>query len=147
MTGGILIPDQDRPLTDKGVKDANKLANRLAKKDTKIDLVLSSPAVRAISTAQIVANGLDINSRSNLVINDILYGAETMGLLKVISGISKKIDKLIIVGHNPGLMNLASFIAGEPISLPTCSLVKFSFEFKDWQEIFTTRASKFSFLN
>jgi phosphohistidine phosphatase SixA len=53
----------------------------------------------------------------------------------------------MIVGHNPSLMSLASYIAGESISLSTSSLIKFSFDFKDWHDILTKKAEKFSFLN
>ena len=147
MTGGVLIADQDRVLADRGIKDAKELASRLLKKDVKFDLILSSPAIRAITTAQIIAKGLDISARSYISVDDVLYGAEVMGLLKVISDVSKKIDKLLVVGHNPGLMNLVSFLAGEPVSMSTCSLIKFSFDFKNWHEIFTTKPTKFSFIN
>jgi phosphohistidine phosphatase len=146
VTGGLMIQDIDRPLSDKGIRDANKLANKLVKKSISFDLILLSPAVRTITTAQIISNGLR-SSHSHLVTNDDLYGAETMMLLKIISSVSKKIDALMIVGHNPGLMNLASFMAGEPIAMSTCSLVKFTFDFKDWHEIFTQRAAKLSLLN
>jgi phosphohistidine phosphatase len=146
VTGGILIPDKDRPLSDKGVKDISKLASKLSKKGLDFELIITSPSVRTITTAQIILKGLKI-SHSHLVVNDALYDAEAMNLLKVISSVSKKIDKLMIVGHNPGLMSLASYIAGEPISLSTCSLIKFSYDFKEWHHILTERSSKFNFLN
>jgi phosphohistidine phosphatase len=146
QAAGISVEDLDRPLSDKGVKDTNKLANKLFKKNLDFDLVITSPAVRAITTAQILLNCLDI-PRTHLVVNDSLYGSEPMILLKVISSISKKIDNVMIVGHNPSLMGLASFLVGEPIYLSTCSLVKLSFEFKDWHDIFSKRTSKFSLLN
>lgn len=146
VTGGILVADKDRPLSEKGVKDVNKLVNKLTKKEISLDLILMSPAVRAIATGKIISNGLR-TPHPHLVINNSLYSAETMALLKIISSVSKKIDKLMIVGHNPGMMNLASLIAGEPISMPTCSLIKFSFDFKDWHEIFIKRALKISLLN
>ena len=146
MTGGVMVFDQDRALAEKGIREANKLANKLVKRGFKLDLILCSPAVRAISTAQILMKSLG-SSGVQLIVVDELYGAEVISLLKIISKFSKKIDKLMIVGHNPSLMNLASFITGESISIPTCSLIKFSFEFKDWHEIFTTKASKFNFIN
>ena len=58
INGGVLIPDQDRPLSDSGVKDAKRLGSYLSKKSFDFDLILSSPAIRAITTAQIVANKL-----------------------------------------------------------------------------------------
>lgn len=143
---GILTEDTDRPLSDKGFKDVNKLASKLQKKDLDFDLIIMSPAVRAITTAQIISHNLHI-PRAHLVVNNELYGSEALALLKMISAVSKKIDSLMIVGHNPGLMGLASFLANEPILLSTCSLIKFSFDFKNWHEIFTERTSKFNLLN
>jgi len=146
VTGGMVIMDQDRALSDKGIRDANRLANKLAKKDISLDLIMLSPSVRTITTGQIIANRLR-TPHSHLVINNALYGAEPMALLKIISAVSKKIDTLMLVGHNPGLMNLASILAGEPILLTTCTLIKFNFDFKDWHDILTKRASKFNLLN
>ena len=144
--GGILIPDIDRSLSERGLKDIRKLTSKLSKKGFDFELIMTSPAVRAIATAQILAKGLKI-SHSHLVVNDSLYAAEATGLLKVISSVSKKIDQFMIVGHNPSLMGLASYIAGEPISMSTCSLIQFSFDMKEWHDILTKRASKFTFLN
>ena len=146
IAGGILGSDSDRSLSEKGVRDAIKLARKLAKKRLLLDLILMSPSVRTISTGQIISSELH-TPHSHLVINENLYAAEALDLLKVISRISNKIDQLMIVGHNPGLMNLASLLAGKPLSMTTCSLIKFSFEFEDWHAIFTERASKFNFLN
>ena len=145
-TGGILISDKDRALSERGIKDITKLAHKLSKKEFSFDQILMSPSVRTITTGQIISNGLHI-SHSHLVVNDSLYGAEIKGLLKSISLVSKKIDRLMIIGHNPGLMELASFIAGEPIFMSTCALIKFSFNFKNWDEILTQKADKFSVLN
>jgi phosphohistidine phosphatase SixA len=53
----------------------------------------------------------------------------------------------MIVGHNPSITHLASHIVGEAIAMPTCSLMKASFDFKDWRKILTDKSSKFSFIN
>ena len=146
IAGGILGSDADRSLSERGVRDAIKLARKLAKKELLLDLILMSPSVRTMSTGQIISSELH-TPHSHLVVNKSLYAAEKMALLKVISRISNKVDRLMIVGHNPGLMNLASLLAGEPLSMKTCSLIKFSFDFEDWHAILTERASKFNFLN
>jgi phosphohistidine phosphatase len=53
------LPDKDRPLSDRGRRDAPKMGKRLAKRDVKPDLILSSPARRALKTAEIIAKKLD----------------------------------------------------------------------------------------
>ncbi len=55
----ITAPDRDRPLNDRGKRDAPRMGERLAKRHVKADLILSSPANRAIATAQIIAKKLD----------------------------------------------------------------------------------------
>jgi len=141
-----LVSDLDRSLSESGIKDANRLAQKLAKKELSLDLVLMSPAARTISTGQIISNGLGI-PHSHLLVNEKLYAAEPLTLLEIISSVPKKMNQLMIVGHNPSLMNLASLLTGESLSMGTCSLIKFSFDFKDWHEIFTQKASKFNLLN
>ena len=146
ITGGLLIPDQDRPLSERGLKDVNKLGAKLHKKGIHINLIVTSPAVRAITTAQSIANKLEMK-HMNFLIDPLFYGAETTVLLELISRIAKRYDDVMIVGHNPSLTELASHIAGEPIAMSTCSLMKASFEFKDWAKVLTEKSSKFSFLN
>ena len=61
------LPDKDRPLGDRGRRDAPKMGKRLAKRDVKPDLILSSPARRALTTAEIVAKKLDYKLKDIVV--------------------------------------------------------------------------------
>ena len=142
----LLLPDRDRSLSKRGIKDANKLAHKLAKKVPSLDLILVSPSVRTIDTGNIVASSLH-TPNSHFIVSEDLYLADSMTLLKLISAVPRKVNKLMMVGHNPGFMNLASLLADEPVSMRTCSLIKLSFAFKNWHQIMTHTASKFNFLN
>ena len=146
ITGELSVPDQDRPLSERGLKDVNKLGVKLHKKGVRLDLIISSNAIRAMTTAQIIANKLDMK-RTNFLIDPVVYGVDIIALLELISQVAKRYDEVMIVGHNPSLTELASHLAGEPISMATCSLMKASFDFKDWSKILTDKSSKFSFLN
>jgi bisphosphoglycerate-dependent phosphoglycerate mutase len=66
------LPDKDRPLGDRGRRDARKMGKRLAKRDVKPDLILSSPARRALKTARIIAKKLDYKLK-DIVVDDRLY--------------------------------------------------------------------------
>ena len=57
------LPDKDRPLDDRGRRDAPKMGKRLAKRDVKPDLILSSPARRALTTAEVIAKKLDLQAQ------------------------------------------------------------------------------------
>lgn len=146
MTGGLLMPDQDRPLSERGVKDGNKLANKLYKKGLHFDLIVSSPAVRTINTAHLIINKLDMK-RSNLLIDPSIYEATELELITFISRVSKRYDELLVVGHNPSVSALAMRLTGESIAMPTCSLMRLSFNFKDWGELLDAKPINFSFLN
>jgi phosphohistidine phosphatase len=144
--GGVLIPDQDRPLSESGVKDAKKLGNYLLKKSFHFDFILSSPAIRAITTAQIVANKLGYKQQ-HLTVEKRLYEADVEVMLKLISSVPKKVDTLMIVGHNPGISSLASTLTGKPISMSTCALIELTLETKVWDQVPIIKASKFNVLN
>jgi hypothetical protein len=66
------LPDKDRPLDDRGRRDAPKMGKRLAKRDVKPDLILSSPARRALTTAEVIAKKLDYKLK-DIVVDDRLY--------------------------------------------------------------------------
>ena len=65
------LPDKDRPLNDRGKRDAPKLGRRLAKRDVKPELILSSPAMRTLATAEIIARKLDYKLKE-IVVDDRL---------------------------------------------------------------------------
>ena len=74
------LPDKDRPLGDRGRRDAPKMGKRLAKRDVKPDLILSSPARRALKTAEIIAKKLDYKLK-DIVVDDRLYTGAVHDLL------------------------------------------------------------------
>jgi phosphohistidine phosphatase len=77
------LPDKDRPLNDRGKRDAPKMGKRLAKRDVKPDLILSSPARRALTTAEIIAKKLNYKRR-DIVVDDRLYAGAVRDLLNVV---------------------------------------------------------------
>jgi phosphohistidine phosphatase len=78
--GDTALPDKDRPLDDRGKRDAPKMGKRLAKRDVKPDLILSSPAMRALATAEIIAKKLDYKLE-DILVDDRLYASEADDLL------------------------------------------------------------------
>jgi len=77
------LPDKDRPLNDRGKRDAPKMGKRLAKRDVKPDLILSSPARRALTTAEFIAKKLNYK-RKDIVVDDRLYAGAVHDLLNVV---------------------------------------------------------------
>ena len=142
----LQFSDEDRALTPKGIDDAKKLATKLVKKDIGFDLILTSPAIRAITTAQIISNRLDHKQRF-LEVDKKLYQADCTTLLTIASKLHKKIKSVMLVGHNPALEDFAAYMTGESVSMQTCSLIEFTFELKDWKDFEKVRSVQMKLLN
>jgi phosphohistidine phosphatase len=117
------LPDKDRPLSDRGRRDAPKMGKRLAKRDVKPDLILSSPARRALKTAKIIAKKLDYK-RKNIVVEDRLYSGAVHDLLNVVQKLGDKLERVMLFGHNPELTELAHRLSSEITHMPTCAVAE-----------------------
>jgi phosphohistidine phosphatase len=125
------LPDKERPLNDRGKRDAPKLAERLAKHDASPALILSSPAKRALATARIIASALDYKVE-DIRVDDRLYAMGAAGLLDVIRECGDKLKSVMLVGHNPELTELAHRFSSEITHMPTCAVAEFAFDAKSW---------------
>jgi phosphohistidine phosphatase len=128
------LPDRERPLDDRGRQDAPRMGKRLAKRDVKPDLIMSSPALRALTTAQLVADEIGYE-RKHIAVDDRLYASSAAGLLAVIRGFDKKLDRVMLFGHNPEFTELAHRLSSEIIDMPTCSVAEFRFDTKAWSDV------------
>jgi phosphohistidine phosphatase len=130
------LTDRDRPLADRGRKEALKMGKRLAKREVKPDLLLSSPALRALTTAQLMADDLGCD-RKDVVVDDRLYASSAQGLLAVIRALDDKLDRVMLFGHNPEFTELAHWLSSEIVDMPTCAVAEFRFDMKQWSGIGT----------
>jgi len=129
------VSDADRPLIPKGVRKTKLIVDFLVKRETTIDLMISSPAIRAYETARIMAAGLKypLNKiRTDRKIYDGYYDR----ILDIIYGTSSDIRSLMIFGHNPTITNLANLFLHPGIdNMPTSCVVCLSFDTGKWEEI------------
>ena len=128
------LVDRDRPLADRGRKEAPKMGKRLAKRDVKPDLVVSSPALRALTTAQLITDEIGYE-RKDIVVDDRLYASSADGLLAVIRALDKKFDRVMLFGHNPEFTELAHRLSIDIVDLPTCAVAEFRFDTKKWSDV------------
>jgi phosphohistidine phosphatase len=138
------LPDQDRPLDDRGRQDARKMGKRLAKRDVKPDLLLSSPALRALTTAQLIAEEVGYE-RKDIVVDDRLYASNSDDLLAVVRGLDKKLNRVMLFGHNPEFTVLAHRLSSEIIDMPTSAVVELSFDTKTWSDVGAVKPAKVVF--
>ncbi len=121
------LTDAERPLSERGLINAPKMGARLAKLKIKPQLILSSPADRAISTARLMAPALGY-PMGDIKTIDSLYHASDQQLLRVCNQfIEPGLESLMLVGHNPGLTDFSNMLCEEQIeNIPTCGFIKIS---------------------
>jgi phosphohistidine phosphatase len=128
--------DWDRTLEPRGQRDAPEMGRRMKGRGLKPDKVLSSPAVRAVSTTTILTRELGVVA-GKVVQDERLYLANPKDLLKVIRELGGTAKHLMVVGHNPGLTEFADALSDERSvdNMPTCALYTLEFSIKDWSEL------------
>ena len=138
------LPDKDRPLDAHGKRDAPKMGTRLAKRDVKPDLILSSPARRALTTAEIIAKKLDYHVK-DIAVDEQLYAAAVDDLLSVIHKLGDKLKRVMLFGHNPELTELAHRLSSEITHMPTCAVAEFTFSAKSWSDVGKAKPARVAF--
>lgn len=122
--------DFDRPLKGRGRDAAEQIGKVLAEENVGKLLVISSPAVRARETTEIVlrSSGLEVEPR----FDERIYEAEVRTLLEVIASIPDKAATAMLVGHNPGFENLLGYLTGVDRHMSTGALARIEFQSKTW---------------
>ena len=121
-------------MNNRGKRDAPKMGKRLAKREVTPDLILSSPAKRALKTAQLIAKKLDYKLQ-DIVVDERLYATGADELLHLIRKLGAKPKSVMLVGHNPELTELAHHLSSKITHLPTCAIAEFTIEAKSWTTI------------
>jgi phosphohistidine phosphatase len=130
------LTDIDRPLNKRGRRDAPQMGERLARGGFEADVVICSPAARALATAELIAAEIAYPA-DELVIDDRIYEAGRYELMEVITDISDGFASAVVVGHNPGMSEVVDEIYPNLVgNLPTCGIVRFGFEGVSWSRVF-----------
>lgn len=126
------MSDYERPLSPRGEADAPVMAERITDAGIRPSLIMSSPAARAWTTAKLVARALSYPVEF-LQREDRVYLASLDKLLDVVSEQDAAFNSIILVGHNPGLTELANhLLPGVTDSIPTCGIVSLNIETDSW---------------
>jgi phosphohistidine phosphatase len=128
------LPDRDRPLDDRGRHDAPAMGKRLAQRGVKPDLLVSSPALRALTTAQLIADEIG-RPRNGIVVDERLYASDPDELLAVINAFDDKLSRAMLFGHNPEFTELAHRLSSAITDMPTCAVAEFRFDTKAWADV------------
>lgn len=127
--------DFERLLNDRGSNDAPKMGRKLFEAGFKPDLIISSPAFRAISTARRFSRELAYDP--DFIVADMrIYDAHESTLLDLIRHIPEQYKKAVLFGHNPALHQLTHFFTSNgPIEFPTCAVAWLDFNIENWKDI------------
>lgn len=131
--GDPSLPDRERPLNDRGKRDAPTMGKRLAELGVKPDVILSSPAKRAFKTARILAEELGYRLE-DIRVDARLYASGPDILLGIIRELGDKQKCVMVVGHNPELTELAHRYSGAITHMPTCAVAEFAFAADSWPD-------------
>lgn len=128
--------DFDRELTDRGEKDAANIGREMKRKGIVPDLMISSPAARALKTAQIFADKLEFETGKIQEKMAIYKGLTTAEFLSIVHQLPENAQTVFFFGHNPGFHYLVSNLLTEFWGdMPTCSTVGIDIEVGSWSEI------------
>ncbi len=126
------LTDRQRPLNSRGERDAPEMGRRIADHGIRPSLILSSPAVRAWTTAKSIAAAMGYPAEF-LQREETLYLASLNDLLDAVVAQDNGFNSLMIVGHNPGLTEFANFLVpGLTDNLPTAGVVSVQIDRDDW---------------
>lgn len=129
------LSDYQRPLNKRGLRDAPYMGKRIAHWGCQPEQIISSPSLRALTTAKPIATELNYNP-INIIENEKIYGAGDQELVQIIQSFDDQFENIMLVTHNPGITNLANGLTNENIlNIPTCGALQISFEIDNWRDI------------
>lgn len=129
------LSDFNRPLNKRGKRDLPLMAKRLQIFQIQPDLILSSGALRAITTAEQVARSQDYPLNKIIEVPE-LFHSRVETLLNLIQGQSDHYRHLMVVGHNPALELAGFYLTQEKLSnFPTCGIMQIALSITRWEEL------------
>ncbi|WP_411275665.1 SixA phosphatase family protein [Daejeonella sp.] len=133
----IKLSDFERPLNSRGEKNAPEMAKRLLRRGKIPQQIVSSPAMRALTTARLFAKELGLK-KSDIIKEPRIYEALTTTLINVINKLDNNYSFTSLFGHNPGITDLVGNLCDTDLyNIPTCGMVLIQFPFDDWSLVST----------
>jgi phosphohistidine phosphatase len=127
------MPDHERPLNKRGNKDAPIMGGVLKEKELVPQTILCSTAVRAVETSRLVQEKSGYTGEA--IFLDSYYLAEPNAYLEGLQTLPDEIERVLVIGHNPGLEGLLQILSGQIVPLPTGALAHLVLPINHWNEL------------
>ena len=132
----LQLSDHDRPLKKRGKRDAPRMGKLLLDEGLLPQLIISSSAKRALSTAELVANACDYSGE--ILTTRSFYHADPETYLSYLNKTDNDLQIVMIVGHNPGIEDLVSTFTGHYERMPTAALAQIELLIDSWLQLDST---------
>ncbi|MCP4424375.1 MAG: histidine phosphatase family protein [Chloroflexi bacterium] len=127
------LTDYERPLNKRGQRDAPRMGQLLLAEDLVPDLIISSSAERALTTAETVAEACDYSRELRYTRN--FYHAGPRAYIEALQKLDDAFQRVMVVGHNPGMEELLEVLTGLWERMPTAALAQLSLPISHWREL------------
>ncbi|HJQ69896.1 MAG TPA: histidine phosphatase family protein [Blastocatellia bacterium] len=129
----VSLRDFERPLAERGERDAPRMGEQLRQRGPLPELIISSPAARARQTAKAVIEAAGLTAR--LEFDDSIYGASSAELMRLMRRLPDAVNCALMVGHNPGFEEVVSRLTGSDERMPTAALACIEFQVDHWADL------------
>ena len=127
--------DFTRELADRGLRDASLVGSYFLTNGHTVDMFISSPAARAIATAELLAEQIEFPVEK-IHTNEELYMASVRTFLQVVNQLRDDWQSVMITSHNPAVSYLAEYLSGDDVGdMPTSAIAEIKFNLESWSEI------------
>lgn len=137
------LDDFERPLNKRGKLNAPLMGERLKERNAVPDIILSSPALRAKSTAEIIAKKVKYSKK--ILFKSDIYDVGESAIREVFKKLNDENSVVFLFGHNPDLNMLAEEYVDFEKNIPTCGVVEIEFDCRKWKDISAANAKFISF--
>jgi phosphohistidine phosphatase len=127
------LADHDRPLKKRGKQDAPRMGRLLKDQDLVPDLIITSTAERALTTAELVALAADYTA--DIQVTRSFYHADGEEYIDFLAALDSAAGRIMVVGHNPGLEHLVNLLTGAWERMPTAALAQIELPLDSWANL------------
>lgn len=127
--------DFDRPLNERGLRDAPNMARLFKERGDPVDLIVSSPANRALNTARAFGRELRVDD-AHFIQEPLLYHATVPIITSIVTRLPNEARRVILFGHNPGFSEVVEHYSTDGVGdMPTCGIARIDFVAEAWNEL------------